>query len=186
MQIGPHRCRHADPADGKAREPDEHQKGAQPFDETRHARRAVARVGPAHPGIGKTRFGLGFERGEGGALGQFETVFAVEKRAGGKQAGAFECRAFDQCAGPKGKAAGGGIRFAFDQRGQGELRLAKCESVTGGEGQPIRQCPFHHRAGQGGGLGRKGIFQRQGGVQDHLADQRIEVIDRLDLRERAF
>jgi hypothetical protein len=53
VEIGPHGRRHADPADREPGEAHQHQERADPVDELLHARRAVARIAPAHAGVGE-------------------------------------------------------------------------------------------------------------------------------------
>jgi hypothetical protein len=78
VEIGPDGGGHADAAHRKASQPHQHQERADPVDELLHAGRAVARIAPAHAGVGEQIFGLRLQRGQFGAIGQRETVLRVE------------------------------------------------------------------------------------------------------------
>ena len=106
MQIGPHRSRDANPAYRKARQPHEHQKRTQPFDKLRHARRAVACIGPPHTCVFENHPRIALQSGKVGAFRQVEPVFAVKQRAGGEQPRALQSVPLQQGPGAKGKAAG--------------------------------------------------------------------------------
>jgi hypothetical protein len=61
IQIRPYSRRYSDPSDSEPGEADQHQKRPDPVDELLHARRTVARISPAHAGVGEQPLGLGLQ-----------------------------------------------------------------------------------------------------------------------------
>ncbi len=180
VQIGPDRRGDADAADGEARQPDQHEERPHPFDEPLHPRRAVAAVAPAQALIAEARLGCRFQRGKVGPGRQGQAVAGVIERAGFQQAGSGQIGGAHDAAGPEAEAAGGGVGFAEQARAVGEGGEAETEGVAGLQPHAVGQNAVEHRAAVG-----ERLVERQRQVKTDGADQRIGVIDRLDLRQRA-
>ena len=183
-EVGAHRRRHADAPHREAREAHQDQEALQAGDELGHARRALARVAPARARALEAPLGLGLQRGEVRVGREVEPVGRVEQRAGHEEAGAGQRLAQHDRLGPEGEAARRRVGLALDQGGEDELLLAEREAIAHREAQPVGQRALHHRAGQPA-RAREGFRQRHVGVEPHGAGERVGVVHRLDLRQRA-
>ena len=130
-QIGPHRRRHADAAHGEARQAHQHQKPPQPVDEPGNSRRAVAGIAPAHAAVAVARLGLGLQRVQIAAGRQQQAILRLVERSGGQQTAFRQRGSGHQRARAQPEPVARIIRFAQDDRRQGELLLSQPEAVAG-------------------------------------------------------
>ena len=114
-----------------------------------------------------------------------QAVGGIEERSFDQQPAAFEVGQAHDHPRPEAEAGGPGVRLGQECVGEAEVGGAEADHVAGGEPQPVDQHPVGHQPRQPVADGeRRGQGAAAGEL--HLSVERIGVVDRLHLHQRAL
>ena len=186
-QVARDRIRHADAADNERGQGDEREELGEALDIAFELRRGLVARADFPAGVGERGLRLLFDRCHGAIArvgrGQAQPVLPAHQTAGLQKSARAQRRLADEHARPKADPAGELVRLADQRRAQLDHGVADGDPVAGFEIEPREQRRIDGGA-EGVVLPRQQGRQRHGGVGHDRSEQRIGVIDRLDLDQR--
>ena len=183
-EVARDRIRDADPADQQCRERDQRQELAEPLDVAFELRRRLVARARFPAGVGKFRFGLLLDRGDGAVAcvgcGEPDPVLPAHQTAGLQQGAGAQSGVAYQKPRPETDPAGEPVRLRFDRRAQFDDGVADGDAVAGLEIEPRQQGGIGCAA-EGVALLRQQSRHRQQRIGRDRAQQRIGAVHGLDL-----